>query len=557
MKKTLMTILITLLLTLALIAAGIFGWQWYRNTHVFVDGDAYSKDTASLDLTDKDVSFAYYDELKAKLPRCRITWVVPFQGANYHNTTTGIAVSTLTLEDVDLLTKYFPDLEHIDALQCTDYEVLAVAEAALPDCEIIYQVYLGEMFADHNADSLEMGFGADSEFDILLTNLVYLPKLTSLTLKDPALTAEQVETLRAAYPGIEINCTVELLGSEYDMTTTRLDLSAMESGDVETFVEKLPLLPNLERVDLTDDNGESGLTKQDVKRLQEAAPNVVFRYSFDFYGVTLSTADEEVHIKNKRIGDEGEEEIRQALDILSNCKRFVLEYCSVSNEVLAQIREDYRSRTKVVWRVDFGRGSTMTDAEIIRAVYDLTDNNSKNLVYCEDVRFIDFGHNGDDGGYLSDMSFARGMPKLEAIILSSAQIKDLSPFENCKNLKFMELTYCGMLEDISPLAGCTSLEMLNISFTGVTDLSALDELPLTNLCAKNTSKKRVSEEEQARFQELHPDCWSLYTGEQPYGPGWRYTEDGEDYLEYYAMLRDVFRYDRDPNIPNHTGWYLE
>ncbi|MBQ7000343.1 MAG: hypothetical protein IJN67_04760 [Oscillospiraceae bacterium] len=557
MKKTLMTILITLLLTLALIAAGVFGYQWYRNAHVFVEGDAYPKDTASLDLTDKDISVAYYEELQSKLPRCQITWVVPFRGARYANTTPGVAVSGLTLEDVELLTKYFPNLKQLDAMQCTDYEVLAVAEASLPECEVLYEVNLGGLTVDHNAVTLEMGFGEDSEFDMLLTNLAYLPKLTSLTLRDPALSAEQVEALRTAYPELEINCIVELLGSEYDAATTRLDLSAMESGDVETFVEKLPLLPGLERVDLTDENGESGLSKQDVKRLQEAAPDVVFQYSFDFYGVTLSTDDEEVHIKNKRIGDEGEEEIRQALDILPNCKRFVLEYCSVSNEVLAQIREDYRDRTKVVWRVDFGRGSTMTDAEIIRAVYDLTDNNSKNLSYCEDVRFIDFGHNGDDGGYLSDMSFARGMPKLEAIILSSAQIKDLSPFENCKNLKFMELAFCGMLEDISPLAGCTSLEMLNISFTGVTDLSALDELPLTNLCAKNNSKKRVSEEEQQRFQELHPECWSLYTGEQPYGPGWRYTEDGQDYLEYYAMLRGVFRYDRDPNIPNHTGWYLE
>lgn len=557
MKKTLMTILITLLLTLALIAAGVFGYQWYRNAHVFVEGDAYPKDTTSLDLTDKDISVAYYEELQSKLPRCQITWVVPFRGGRYANITPGVAVSGLTLEDVELLTKYFPNLKQLDAMQCTDYEVLAVAEASLPECEVLYEVNLGGLTVDHNAVTLEMGFGKDSEFDMMLTNLAYLPKLTSLTLRDPALSAEQVEALRTEYPKLEINCIVELLGSEYDAATTRLDLSAMESGDVETFVEKLPLLPGLERVDLTDENGESGLSKQDVKRLQEAAPDVVFQYSFDFYGVTLSTDDEEVHIKNKRIGDEGEEEIRQALDILPNCKRFVLEYCSVSNEVLAQIREDYRDRTKVVWRVDFGRGSTMTDAEIIRAVYDLTDNNSKNLIYCEDVRFIDFGHNGDDGGYLSDMSFARGMPKLEAIILSSAQIKDLTPFENCKNLKFMELAFCGMLEDISPLAGCTSLEMLNISFTGVTDLSALDELPLTNLCAKNNSKKRVSEEEQQRFQELHPECWSLYTGEQPYGPGWRYTEDGQDYLEYYAMLRGVFRYDRDPNIPNHTGWYLE
>ena len=551
MKKTLMTILITLLLTLALIAASMFGWQWYRNTHVFVEGDAYSKDTASLDLTDQDISIAYYEELQAKLPRCEITWVVPFQGAKYVNTTPGIAVSALTLEDVELLVKYFPNLKQLDAMQCTDYEVLAVAEASLPECEVLYEVNLGGLTIDHNAVSLEMGFGEDSEFDILLSNLAYLPKLTSLTLKDPALSAEQVETLRAAYPELEINCIVALLGSEYDVSTTRLDLSSMESGDVETFVEKLPLLPNLERVDLTDDNGESGLTKTDVKRLQEAAPEVVFQYSFDFYGVTLSTADEEVHIKNKRIGDEGEEEIRQALDILNNCKRFVLEYCSVSNEVLAKIRDDYRSRTKVVWRVHFGKGSTMTDAEAIRAVYDLTDDNCQDLIYCEDAKYIDIGHNE----YLDGVPFVAGMPNLEVIIISGAPVKDLTPFQNCKKLRILEAAFCEYLYDITPLAGCGSLEMLNISYTHVTDLSPLDNLNLTRLTAMYYPKSRVPQEEQDRFTAAKPDCTTFFVGDQPYGKAWRYDANNE-YLDWYLKVREVFSYDTYPQTPNHTGWYL-
>ena len=552
MKKTLMTILITLLVTLALIAAGMFGWQWYRNTHVFVDGDAYSKDLTALDLTDKDISMAYYDELRSKLPRCRITWMVPFGGTKYANTTPGIAVSTLTLEDVELLSKYFPDLKQLDAMQCTDYEVLAVAEATLPECEVLYEVDLGELSVDHNIDTLEMGFGEDSEFDILLTNLVYLPKLTSLTLKDPALTVEQVASLRAAYPELEVNCIVELLGSEYDMSTTRLDLSAMESGDVDAFVEKLPLLPGLERVDLTDENGESGLTKQDVKRLQEAAPEVVFQYSFDFYGVTLSTADEEVHIKNKRIGDEGEEEIRQALDILSNCKRFVLEYCSVSNEVLAQIREDYRSRTKVVWRVHFGKGSTLTDAEAIRAVYDLTDDNCQDLIYCEDAKYIDIGHNE----YLDGVPFVAGMPNLEVIIISGAPVKDLTPFENCKKLRILEAAFCEYIYDITPLAGCESLEMLNISYTHVTDLSPLDALDLTRLTAMYYPKSRVPQEEQDRFTAAKPECTTFFVGDQPYGKAWRYDADNE-YLDWYLKVREVFSYDTYPQTPNHTGWYFE
>ena len=69
-----------------------------------------------------------------------------------------------------------------------------------------------------------------------------------------------------------------------------------------------------------------------------------------------------------------------ALDIMTNCKRFVLENCSISNETMAQLRNDYRDRTKVVWRVEFGKGSTLTDVHAIRATHGLKDSTNKNLI---------------------------------------------------------------------------------------------------------------------------------------------------------------------------------
>ena len=241
-----------------------------------------------------------------------------------------------------------------------------------------------------------------------------------------------------------------------------------------------------------------------------------------------------------------------ALDLMENCSRFVLENCKISNESMAQLREDYRDKTKVVWRVPYGGGSCMTDCEVIRCTYELTDKNAQNLVYCEDVRFMDVGHN--DVTFLSDFSFLKGMPKLEAIIISSAYVSDLTPFANCKELKFFEAAFCGNIEDLTPLAQCEKLEMVNISFTKVKDLSPLDNLPIKTLFAQNYSAKRISAEEQKRFAEVHPDCLTQYTGDQPYGRGWRYDEH-DKYLPYYGMLRKVFRLD-DNIIPNSVGWYL-
>ena len=307
----------------------------------------------------------------------------------------------------------------------------------------------------------------------------------------------------------------------------------------------MELLPGITTVQLMKEDGTSSLTLTDVQKLQEARPDTHFLYSFEFFGQTLSTDTERVEFKNKKIGDEAEEQLRQALDVMDKCTYFLLDNCRLSNEVLAQLREDYRGRTKIVWRIWFGEGTSLTDAEIIRSTYNVEDDNCHDLVYCEDVRFIDFGHNE----WLDGCEFIRGMPNLEFIILSGAPIKSLEPFENCKKLRILEIAFCMYITDLTPLANCESLEMLNIGETRVKDLSPLDGLNLTMLMA---SGARVPYEEQQRFAEVHPDCWASYKGNQ-YGAGWRYDEDNKQ-LPWYQKIADIFGY---PKPYNNVGWYLK
>lgn len=547
MKKFL-CILLAILLVFGLAAAGGYAYAWYRNNHIFVDDAVYPLDATELDLREQDISFEHYESVHSQLPDCKILWNVPFQGNKYPNDTTSLKVTSFTEEDASLILQYFPGLTKLDASGCTDYALLEAFRAEKPECEVIYQVSLGADTYPLDTVGLVLENG-DYDFAVMKENLKYLPNVTAITLKTPELTLEQVDELKAAYEAIDISCTVDILGQEYDTKTTELDLSALTSADVAEVSGKLAMLPGLTNVKLTDDSGVSQLSLADVKTLQTAAPNIVFDYTFEFYGYTISTADEEVHIKNQKIGDDGLEEVRAVLDLMQNCKRFVLENCQISNEKMAQLREDYRDRTKIVWRVSFGGGSALTDVEVIRCTYDLIDDNCGNLKYCEDVRFMDIGHNE----WLDSCDFVSGMPKLEGIIVSGAPIKSLEAFKNCQQLKFLEIAFCGYIDDLSPLAACESLEMLNVGETKVSDLSALDGLTLTNLCIDHA---KVSAEERERFAALQPDCWITYDDAQPYNDGWRYDEDGITPLPYYAMLRRVFRYDADI-IPNNVGWYLE
>ena len=551
MSKKVVTVLAVIALVLALVVAGAVGFLWYRNTHVFVEGKAYSNRVDSLDLRQESISIEHYDQLKALLPDCEILWSVPFQNGTVSSDCGELTIDTISDGDIELMAAYFPNLKKVDASRCGDYAMLEKLQARLPELDVIYTVSLGgKSFAP---DSTELSL-APEEFDLdtLTANLPYLPQVNTLEFLRTDLTLEQVEQLRTDFPGITFAFTVELLGQEYGEDTTELDLSAMTSEQVVEVSKKLPMLPALEKITLTDGEGNSQLPKEDVKTLQQAVPNAVIDYSFDFFGTRLSTAEEEVHIKNVKIGDEGESEVRAALDLLPNCKRFVLENCQISNEVMAKIRDDYRDRTKVVWRVSFGKGSSLTDAQILRAVYDLVDTNCANLTYLEDVRFMDIGHNE----FLKESSFISGMKSLEYVIISGSMISDLKPFANCKNLKVLEAAFCEYIYSAEGLESCENLERLNISYTHITDLSPLDNLNLVNLCAMYEGKSRVPVEEQERFKALKPDCKMTFVGSQPYGSAWRY-DDNNDPLEWYATIRKVFRYDIFPATPNHVGWYLD
>lgn len=551
MRNKLVTVLLIIVVILALGIAGALGFVWYRDNHVFIEGDAYPLKSTQIDLREKDVDFDYYHALQSALPECEILWNVPFHGEKYSNTTQNLQVSDLSMEDVDLLVNYFPELKTLDASQCNAYDILAAAEEALPECEVTYCVNLEGASPDHNASTLAMGFSEEHSFDVLMRNLAYLPKLETLMLTNPALNVEQIEQLRAAYPNITISCTLEILGVECNMETTELDLSGMTGEDAVAVVDQLKLLPNLTYVNLNPENGIGALSREDVRDLMAAVPGVVFDFTFDFFGETLTTASEEVKLANVKIGDENEAEVRLALDLLPNCKRFVLDNCKMSDEVMEKIREDYRGRTKVVWRVWFGGGSSLTDAEVIRCTYDLVDDNCEDLYYCEDVRFVDFGHNE----WLDSCDFIAGMKSLEYCILSGAPIKSLEPFANCKNLKFLEVAFCEYVESVEPLKNCENLQMLNISNTHALDLAPLDNLALTHFCARTnpSGKSRIAAEEQARFVEQHPDCWTSFEGAQPYGVGWRYGEDEITPLAHYVAIQEAFRY---PHAPNNTGWYL-
>lgn len=433
---------------------------------------------------------------------------------------------------------YYPNLKSVDLSGSPCYDTILHYMEKHPEVDVTYTVSFGEAQVS-NKDTAATLAGGTYDGALLLENLQYLPDLTSLTLQNPALTAQEVEALDAAYPELSLNYTVELLGNSYDAGTTQLDLSAMSSSQVEEVLPRLGLLTGLESVKLSN-----SLSFADVDRLQEANPHAVFDYSFQLFGKTISTADKEIVYKNQKIGNDGEEDLRKALSILEGCDRFVLDNCGFDSEVLAKVRDDFRDQVKVVWRVYFGtngRYNTLTDDDTIRAVYNITDDTCGPMKYLEDVKYMDIGHNDK----LSDLSFVSYMPELEVLIASESGVKELTGFDNCKKLTWLELAYCYKLENIDALAGCDGLKYLNLSYSKVKSLVPLDGLNLERFVYLSP---KASTAEQNTFLSIHPksECITVFYGySMPYSYGWRYDDNGKTMFWYYKdVIREVFNYDQ-------------
>ncbi len=446
---------------------------------------------------------------------------------------------TLVLEGGELYTlEQYPNLKRLDLSGSTCYDAILHYMEKHPEVDVTYTVSFGSSAISNKSESANLARGS---FDpaLLQENLKYLPGLKALSLTDMDLTSSQVASLREAYPNLTLEYTVDLAGISCTAETTQLDLSALGSDQIPTVAAKLGLLTSLQDVTLNN-----ALTFEDVDTLQNANPNARFHYSFQLFGKTISTADKEIIYKSHSIGNEGEGQLRAALKILDGCERFVLDNCGLDNEVLAKLRDDFRDQVKVVWRVWFGtenRYTTLTDDDTIRAVYNVTDSTCGPMKYLEDVKYMDIGHNKT----LSDLSFIAYMPKLEVLIASESAVKDLTGFDNCKNLTWLELAECRHLENIDALAGCDGLKYLNISYSKVTSFIPLDGLRLERFVYL---KPRASTAEQNTFIEIHPksECITVFYGySMPYSYGWRYNDNGKTMFWYYKdVIRKVFEYDK-------------
>lgn len=412
-----------------------------------------------LDLRDTGLTTEQYLYLKQQLPGCEIRWSVPFQGQYYPQETTTLSITQLSQKDIDQLV-YFPKLDTIDAMGCTDYATLQALQAQYPQYDVRYQIVVG--------------------------------------------------------------------GQKLNYTATELSLANPNLAELEAV---LPYLPQLTTVTLTGNLPAN----EEIHKLQVAYPNICFIWSFQLFGVEVTTQDTLVDLSN--IPMDSTHGVEAALPYFNNLERVVMCDCGISNEEMDALGKR-NPNIRFVWTVSIGPNVRLrTDATYFMPYQykaHLNDSHTENLKYCIDLICIDLGHMD-----VSDVSFLRYMPHMKYLLIAISPVSDISPLAGLQELEYAELFY-SKIQDYTPLLSCPNLKDLNICYATPPDCSVLKQLTqLETLYIKEWTPRDYIDE----LREALPNTTIVSVSRESSSS----TADGWRKLPRYYAMRDLL------GMPYFTG----
>ena len=496
-----------ILLAAILLCTSIFA-AFYVSSHVFVNGKAFSKSAELLDLRGTGISVGEYESLTASLPSCNILWDIPFQCSFYPMDTETLAITSLTLEDVQSI-PYFRQLKAVNAAGCRDYDALMILKDSHPNLSLSYTVPIDGK--EWPQDTTDLEVSSLSEGDVAM--LAHLPELTNLE-AGTCSALNLLAKIQELYPHIGLSYQLSLCGETFDRFSQELSLTQADVAEVLTI---LPHMPNLESLELISPVGDA----EDLLTLVDSYPNVSVTWSREVLGIPVTSTDMEVDLSGTT--PESLEQIRQEMAWFPAVEKLILCDLEFDNETMAAFREEVRSEYKVVWNVDVGYLTMRTD-EIyyMPGKYNLgvTEEQAYNLRYFEDMICIDVGHKP-----LFTCEWAAFMPNLKYLIIADTMIDDISPLEGHDQLIYLEM-FITKVTDLTPLLSCTALQDLNLCYTHA------DPEPITQMTwLKNLwwAEPPIEEEE---FQQYLPNTHLMFLHHSSTGNGWRQ-------LQNYYDMRDI------------------
>ena len=479
-----------------------------------------------IDLRDALMTAEEFDTLQAAVPHCRILWSIPMAEQRFDSTAESITLGGFTVEDAEML-RYFEKLAVIDAAASDSYEACLRAEELLPDCDVRWDIALGNTRCDSKAAVLELE-GSGVTAAELTERLGFFTNVETVALGETDLTAEELKALRAAFPGLSLEYFVKIGAYEALNTWEKLNFAGKTDVDAEAIAAEAWNFDKLEEIDLR----ECGLAADELLAIAEAYPDALIRADVELYGKVFSTDSEEIDLSGIEIANTSA--IENALPLFPNLKKVIMCDCGISDEDMDALDRRHED-VLFVWTLRFSVYTVRTDVTAFCAsnvpgyvAPKLTDSELEPIKYLRSLEALDLGHM-----YYTDLSFLENMPNLRYLILVEANYRDISAIAGLENLYYLEL-FNNTINDISPLLECKNLRHLNLGFTRGYDASCLGEMTwLERLWYPGGV---LSGEEIAALEAALTDTdtyFAVWDGDGSTGGGWREHES-------YFTMRDMF-----------------
>ena len=489
---------------------------------------AYLPALTALDLTAADVSPALFDAVHAAYPTLSVRWSIPIGASRYPSDAGSITLTDFDASELPLF-DYFTALRSADARECTCYDALLALREKYPSLELEWQVPLGS--TEYLDDARDIAVEDVSLTpDALRGALRYLPAVQTVSFPACPWSETEKDALRAEFPGVVFVWPEEILGDTYPSDTAELSFAGrtLSEADLAELYEKIASLPKLTRVDLTG----TGVTTEQMTPICEKYPAVDFVFTFELYGVPISTGD--TFLDFTGIEMESTEPVESILPVMRKLEKVDMSDCGFSDEEMDALNKKYEN-VRFVWTMHISYYDVRTDATGFRATekhYGYLDAEAlARFKYCEDMVAIDIGHRR-----ITTVEFLYDMPQVKYLVLQRGECFDITPIGSLENLLFLEL-HRAYVNSIKPLLNCTKLEDLNLVnlMGGVSNqeifetLMAMDSLKRVWLDAT-----QLTDEQLAQLREKHPDC--LYHEV----PDWDHSvEDPWRFSENYYAMRDA------------------
>jgi len=346
---------------------------------------------------------------------------IEMYGDRIDTATETLDLSGKVIDNVTDLRKGLPYLKNIKSVMLgsntvpQDIKVELLAEYPDVDFDLIatYEVY-GKKVRD---DITELDLRDADVGSELYDTLKLFEELKGVDLHGKEFTPEEQMNLVKTFPNIKFGWDVDIGGTKYDSLTEDLDLSNSWWISTDLMRERIPLFPNLKRLDMSD----CGASNEEMASLRADYPDIKVVWMLHMGRWYLKTDAVAFSVliydySHKRLTSD---------DIQ------VLQYCT-----------DLRA-------LDIGH-QAITDLSVIGD-------------YLTELRVLILADNAISD--LTPLSKLKHLHYLEFFV--NWRISDLSPLAECRELVDLNISHNGLISDISPLMDLPLLERLWLEHTAV------------------------------------------------------------------------------------------